>query len=189
MKKLALPLMGAITLVAATAPAAANIVVVNDTVEAHAVDYIAFNYTGGAISLFTIGDWFGPSLPLLDPMIRLFADDGSPFGALTGALLGTADDDIGLNPVLNFGSLAAGDYILAVGSFNLTEAEARSGGADRPFIDADYIATLSGSGHITLNAGPVSPAVPEPATWAMLVGGFALAGLAMRRSATRVAFS
>jgi hypothetical protein len=36
---------------------------------------------------------------------------------------------------------------------------------------------------------PVSGAVPEPATWAMMIGGFALAGLAMRRSRTITSFA
>ncbi len=32
-------------------------------------------------------------------------------------------------------------------------------------------------------------AVPEPASWAMMIGGFALAGLALRSRATRIAFA
>lgn len=35
----------------------------------------------------------------------------------------------------------------------------------------------------------VSGAVPEPASWAMMVGGFGLAGAAMRRRKARVAFA
>lgn len=34
-----------------------------------------------------------------------------------------------------------------------------------------------------------TPGVPEPATWAMMIGGFALAGGAMRRRAAKVAFA
>jgi hypothetical protein len=38
--------------------------------------------------------------------------------------------------------------------------------------------------------GPAAlSAVPEPATWAMMIGGFGLVGGAMRRRATRVAFA
>lgn len=186
MKKFAVLLAGAAALAGATAPAHANFVAVNDTVGANAVDYIAFNYTGGAISIFTIGNLFGPNTPLLDPMIRLFADNGSPVGALTGSLLGTSDDVIGANPLLNFGSLAAGNYILAVGAFDLTEVEARSGVASSPFTNQDYLTTFTAFGTVTLGA---SPAVPEPASWALMIGGFALAGVAMRRSTGRVAFS
>ncbi|MBT2188181.1 PEP-CTERM sorting domain-containing protein [Sphingobium sp. H33] len=35
----------------------------------------------------------------------------------------------------------------------------------------------------------VSGAVPEPATWAMMIGGFALAGTAMRRRKAAVSFA
>ncbi len=41
------------------------------------------------------------------------------------------------------------------------------------------------TGFVTATSAPVS-AVPEPATWAMLVGGFGLAGGMMRRRATPV---
>jgi len=34
-----------------------------------------------------------------------------------------------------------------------------------------------------------TPGVPEPATWAMLIGGFALVGASMRRRATTVAYA
>lgn len=33
-----------------------------------------------------------------------------------------------------------------------------------------------------------TPAIPEPATWAMMIAGFGLAGAALRRSVTRVSF-
>ena len=186
MKKLAALFAGVSALTALAAPAQANVVIANGTVEAHTVDYIPFSYTGGAISIFTTGNPFGPNIQLLDPMIRLFVDDGSPFGALTGTLVGTADDDIGFDPLLGFGSLAAGNYILAVGAYDMTVAEARSGVASTPLVDEDYSTTFAGLGTITLGQ---SPAVPEPATWALLVGGFAFTGLVMRRSVTRVAFS
>ena len=45
-------------------------------------------------------------------------------------------------------------------------------------------ATLS----ITAADAP-SPAVPEPATWALMISGFALVGTAMRRSKTAVSFA
>ena len=38
-------------------------------------------------------------------------------------------------------------------------------------------------------ASPDAAAVPEPAAWAMMVGGFALAGTALRRRATRATAS
>jgi len=41
----------------------------------------------------------------------------------------------------------------------------------------------------TNTLGSVQPGVPEPATWAMMIGGFALAGTALRRSRARVSFA
>jgi len=38
--------------------------------------------------------------------------------------------------------------------------------------------------------GPTpTPAVPEPATWAMMIGGFGMIGVAMRRRARRAAYA
>ncbi|MBT2186261.1 PEP-CTERM sorting domain-containing protein [Sphingobium sp. H33] len=51
----------------------------------------------------------------------------------------------------------------------------------------DNIFLLAGifSGEATV----VTPGVPEPATWAMMIGGFALAGAAMRRRKTAISFA
>ncbi len=64
-----------------------------------------------------------------------------------------------------------------------------------PLTDAGgSISLTSGSFQGNLRAGqfitaPITAAVPEPATWALMIGGFALAGAAMRRqrNGTRVA--
>lgn len=42
---------------------------------------------------------------------------------------------------------------------------------------------------ISISPALGGPAVPEPATWAMMIGGFALAGAAMRRRKTIVSFA
>lgn len=51
------------------------------------------------------------------------------------------------------------------------------------FFEATYATNTQLSGTIS------SLAVPEPATWAMMIGGFALAGAALRRKRYRVAFA
>jgi len=42
---------------------------------------------------------------------------------------------------------------------------------------------------ITLNSDTPGPAVPEPATWAMMIAGMGLVGASMRRRSVKVAFS
>jgi hypothetical protein len=51
---------------------------------------------------------------------------------------------------------------------------------------------ISGNGDFaidTLSFDAGAGAVPEPATWAMMIGGFAFAGAAMRRRTTKAAFA
>ena len=45
------------------------------------------------------------------------------------------------------------------------------------------------SGDVIGAAAPPPPAVPEPASWAMMVAGFGLAGLALRRRRTHIRFA
>ena len=50
-------------------------------------------------------------------------------------------------------------------------------------------AYLSGSVTITYEPVVVEPGIPEPATWAMMIGGLALAGASLRRARRTVAVS
>jgi hypothetical protein len=55
-------------------------------------------------------------------------------------------------------------------------------------VDLDTYFKQPGYSHITFfDTG--APAVPEPATWAMMLGGLGLAGVAMRRRKTVVSFA
>lgn len=55
-------------------------------------------------------------------------------------------------------------------------------------VDLDPYFRQPGYSHITFfDTG--TPAVPEPATWAMMLGGLALAGVALRRRKTAVSFA
>lgn len=170
------------------APASANVVNLTGTVPAFGVSYIFFTYTGGGISIGTTGISSGPSgSALLDPEISLFVDDGSSIGALTGAFVANDDDTFGSDPLIAITDLVAGNYVLAVGSFDLTESEARSGIATTPDVASDYATDFSAFGTVTING---AGAVPEPATWAMMIGGFGMVGGAMRRrQATKASIS
>ncbi|HWI85748.1 MAG TPA: PEPxxWA-CTERM sorting domain-containing protein [Sphingomonas sp.] len=69
-----------------------------------------------------------------------------------------------------FGSVPAG---------TLVQFEDIYGGGDQNFHDEVFVFT---------NLTDIKPDVPEPATWAMMVGGFGLVGSAMRRKRTAVSF-
>ncbi|MBN8832679.1 MAG: PEP-CTERM sorting domain-containing protein [Sphingomonadales bacterium] len=76
---------------------------------------------------------------------------------------------------------------------------------DFPFVDFTLFARTGNAGSVSFsfatnsadNVGPlldnvsldISSAVPEPATWAMMIGGFALVGAAMRRRVATVSFA
>lgn len=55
---------------------------------------------------------------------------------------------------------------------------------------SDRDASITGSlGSWSININPVAAAVPEPATWGMMIGGLALVGAQMRRRSTKVSFA
>ncbi|MEO0689063.1 MAG: DVUA0089 family protein [Pseudomonadota bacterium] len=166
---------GAMTL--PTAAHSATTLEFQGTVEANSIDYIFFQFGagGGDLSIATNRFLPGPNFSLpYDPMIRLFVDDGSPIGALTGANVAFDDDSgPGLNSLIT-GSFGEGDYVLAVGSWLMTEAEGRSGVASTPIGDRDYRTVIS-----TTN-GFLS--VPEPMTWMLMLLGMFGIGAAMRRA-------
>lgn len=64
-----------------------------------------------------------------------------------------------------------------------TGSEASAGFVDYIRI---YDTALTGAEVAALTPPGSAPAVPEPATWAMMISGFGLAGAAMRRRSTRV---
>ena len=181
MKKglLALGMMGTAML---ASPAQA-VVTVDGTVPAFRVDYIFFSFTGGNLSIAT--DAFGGT-PLADPMITLLRDNGSPLGALTGTIVSTDDDSgPGTNSLLSLIGLSSGAYVLAVGNYDLDETEARSSFASSPAVAGGYRTTFTSQVDVTLGRN----AVPEPATWVMMLFGFGLAGTMLRRRPKALATS
>ena len=70
-------------------------------------------------------------------------------------------------------NVSKGSFLLGAGSHSITGILAASFSA--------------GAGYLIVNEA-VAPGVPEPATWALMIGGFALAGAAIRRRAVVVSF-
>lgn len=115
-----------------------------------------------------------------------------------GSLAFDLSDDVGGNPALQFnnsGTLVgfvfngnfqfAGDMyqLAALGS---TWVVNKLDANDAPILGTNYLSGYfnQGSTNATAYTPPVNnPAVPEPASWAMMIGGLGLVGAAMRRRA------
>ncbi|HVF94259.1 MAG TPA: DVUA0089 family protein [Sphingomonas sp.] len=162
----------------AASPAAAA-VTVNDRLSVFGTRNIFFSFTGGSLSVaVNENDPNG----LQDPELFIFRDNGSS-PILTGTRIANDDDSgPGLNSLF-LGNVAAGNYVLAVGTYNFSELEARLGVADYVPGERRFTAVFGD--------GVTVPAVPEPATWAMMLVGFGMTGAAMRyrRRETKVAYA
>jgi len=129
-------------------------------------------------------DFVGKSISVNFQFTAPIIFDGQVFGTTEGeSFLGIWE-----NGSLNWGDVGYGDGVvqLAFGNGGLLQISLK---------DTEFNAGLFG-----LNEGPghggnvkakfklLSPsaAVPEPATWAMMIGGFGLVGAAMRRRSTKV---
>lgn len=90
-------------------------------------------------------------------------------------------------------SLAAGDYYASFYADNL--GVMTFGGGNGSLLQKDhgngtYASVGDNAGYLLLGHGTDNVrAVPEPASWAMMVGGFGLIGGAMRRRRTAVTFA
>ena len=134
-------------------------------------DY-AFHFDGGPLSIAVDK---GGSNPIFDPFLYLFADNGSPVNAKTGSLIAYDDDGGGYpNSLLNFDSLSAGNYIISVGEYYLFEANARADNANGFFAGHTFTVTFNA------DVKSLNSAVPEPATWALLIAGFFGCGSVLR---------
>lgn len=126
-----------------------------------------FNFDGvGNLSIQVDAD-LTSGTPLGDPQIFVLNPDLS--------FVATNDDGgAGLNAFLNFAT-PAGSYILRIGEFDFTLAEAQSNVSDAGSMGDEFV-VIFGDG-----VTDVVTSVPEPATWAFMIVGFGAVGGAMRR--------
>ncbi len=177
------------------------------------VDHWGFSTSGGTTTIDTLSmewDFSGPivdvngdgEIAFFDPYIHLFADDGS---LDAGDLIASNDDSgstFGDGSIFGYDSflslnLTAGNYILAIGAFNLSVSEAITqindpnsypvtcaegvGSTSCSFEShdhGDYQITWSDNVTITSNPG-TGTGVPAPAPIALF--GLALVMLGLRR--------
>lgn len=113
---------------------------------------------GSANSPFLLGDTI-KIYAKRDTTITVTSVDGNPFNATASGLGGGTPTDLFFYSANNWG----GDGLTITGTVRL----AGNGGG-------------SGNG-VLINSGNFTPTVPEPATWALLVAGFGMSGVGLRR--------
>ncbi len=138
-----------------------------------------FSFTGDETFAFQLDSNPAPdfSFPSLGFIVAPEASPGSPTSAFffSGALGGGLGLEGGAGPL---------DFFVATG------AQLYSGSEGAPvFTPGTFELTSAlGSANYLLTISPVV-AVPEPASWALLIGGFALVGGLMRHRQTRVRYT
>ncbi|WP_235889285.1 PEPxxWA-CTERM sorting domain-containing protein [Glacieibacterium frigidum] len=156
----------------------------------------SYGYTASAGNGFfgagTVGDPWLSTTTATDPIV---------LNAFTGGVRGVGGlffgSDIG-------GSFQAGDVVLnatdASGTVTRTILNATTSSflgfvTDGAFTSISIASVQPGPGsflwptieNLTLAGAAVAPGVPEPASWALMIGGFGLVGAAMRRKALAAA--
>ena len=128
---------------------------------ATSIDHWAISHSGGDLDIDVLADgYLGGAL---DSQIRLFRDNGD--GTFTEVAsnddsgAGTADGSTtSLDSYLSVGDLPAGTYVLAIGEYPMSEAEALQTGTDYPNSDANvggaYQITFTGDAAIGLATDP-----------------------------------
>jgi len=139
-----------------------------------AVHYDVFNFqvtASGAYNFLLTGDtptnW--------DTFLTLYTPSFVAASGLTNAI--AANDDfptIGISGFSGLNLLSGTSYFAVISGFDNDDVGAWS-------------LTVAGPGTAFIPGN--GPAVPEPATWAMMIGGLGIAGMAMRRRKTAVSFA
>lgn len=115
-----------------------------------------------------------PDRPYTDGLFNFdFASSGTLFGTYAGVLSNIGSPGLASNRQDFIVTGGTGRFLGAGGNFR--------GDGQITFFNGPPTATL------TFSEGNIfAPGVPEPATWAMLITGFGLAGLTMRRRRARL---
>ncbi len=93
--------------------------------------------------------------------------------------VGAGNENAGVTIAQWANSFAAGSFVTAI-------SVGSGGGAGAYHAFADNVTLTTGTGSTTYNFEVA--AVPEPASWALMLTGFGLVGAAMRRRRVRIAF-
>ncbi|MEW5685989.1 MAG: PEPxxWA-CTERM sorting domain-containing protein [Pseudomonadota bacterium] len=119
-------------------------------------------------------------------------DFGAQAFTSPGSLLGTLLFQGAFTDLVGFRSNDMPDDAPAIGWPEAFQVYIRSDDADElegigPFIGSFDTLYFSIAGQALFEVTAVSAAVPEPRTWALLIGGFALSGAALRRRRSALA--
>lgn len=113
--------------------------------------------------------------PGFDNVLGLYDGAFDPISPLTNTLIYDDDSGPSVDAYFEFDLVTGREYTAVVTHYYGL-------GASRPTV-GDYTLVFDGVGRVDTGA------VPEPATWAMMIAGFGAVGATMRRRSTRVAFA
>ena len=154
-------------------------------------DYSFDFFRGGSFTFGFNGDYFGGG-----PITISTADGGEVntiFGQPTTYF--TDRGAVTFGPDMNYAAFASETPIRFTNGDNFIGLRAIAANGDTfygyAFTTNNVLNTIGFEtvANTAITASVAAGAVPEPATWAMMIGGFGLAGAAMRRRAAKVSFA